>query len=83
MDVEVRLFATLKDRAGRNRIEVHLERPATVARLAEAIAAAYPALAAALPTALIAVNKAYAGRETPIQPGDEIAIFPPVSGGRS
>lgn len=81
MDVEVRLFATLKDRAGRNRIEVYLDEPATVATLTEAIAAAYPALAPSLPTALIAVNKAYAGRETPIQPGDEIAIFPPVSGG--
>jgi molybdopterin converting factor subunit 1 len=30
---------------------------------------------------LCAVNRKYAGRETPLEDGDEVAIFPPVSGG--
>ena len=82
MEVEIRLFATLKDRAGRSHIRVELpERPATAADVLSAVAASYPALATALPTALLAVNRAFAGPDTPVQPGDEVALFPPVSGG--
>ncbi len=81
MEVEIRLFATLKDRAGRGRIPVALDEPADVEALMMAVANAYPELASALPTALIAVNKAFAGPGTPIFLGDEVAIFPPVSGG--
>ena len=81
MEFEVRLFATLKDRAGRNRIQVSVEQPATVQDLVLATGRAYPALAEALPSALIAVNMAFAGPATVLQAGDEVAIFPPVSGG--
>ena len=81
MIIQVRLFASLKDKAGQPRIQVSLPETATVQQLRAAIAADYPHLAPALPTALVAVNKAYAGDETPIQATDEVAIFPPVSGG--
>jgi molybdopterin synthase catalytic subunit len=80
-DVQVRLFASLKERAGAERIRVPLAWPADVQSLLEAIAASHPSLGAALPTALVAVNMAFAERSAPIRPGDEIAIFPPVSGG--
>ena len=81
MEIEIRLFATLKDRAGQNQIRISVAEPADVSSLLEAIAGAIPALAPALPTSLVAVNKAYAGPNTAIQPGDEVALFPPVSGG--
>lgn len=81
MNIQVRLFASLKDKAGQPHIQVSLPEPATVQTLRAAIAADYPQLAPALPTALVAVNKAYASDETPIQATDEVAIFPPVSGG--
>lgn len=81
MELEIRLFATLKDRAGQGRIQVSVAEPATVQTMLSAVTAAYPGLGPALPTALIAVNKAFASHQTPIEPGDEIAIFPPVSGG--
>ena len=29
----------------------------------------------------VAVNQDYAGRDHPIAPGDEVALFPPVTGG--
>lgn len=83
MELEVRLFASLKDRAGGERVSVTLEEPATVGRLTEALAADYPALAPALPAALVAVNRDFAFPDTPIQAGDEVALFPPVSGGAS
>jgi MoaE-MoaD fusion protein len=81
MEVQVRLFATLKDRAGQGRITVEVEEPVTVQSLTEAIAAAYPALAPALPVALVAVNKSFAASDTAVQAQDDVAIFPPVSGG--
>ena len=74
---------TLKDRVGRDRIQVSVEQPATVQDLTRAIGQAYPELAPALPSALVAVNKAFAGQETTLSPGDELAVFPPVSGGAS
>ncbi len=81
MKVEVRLFATLRDKAGSGLVSVELAQPATAANLLAALAQAYPALAAALPVSLVAVNRVYAGIDTPIEPGDEVALFPPVSGG--
>lgn len=93
MEFDVRLFATLKDRAGSEWITVKVDPTAgsesetahttavNVKTLLTAIGTAYPALVPALKTALVAVNKSFAFAETAIEPGDEIALFPPVSGG--
>ncbi len=81
MDIQIKLFATLKDKAGTNKITVSVAEPATVATLLAAAEQAYPALAASLPIALVSVNKSYAGGDTAVSPGDEVALFPPVSGG--
>ncbi|MFQ5399474.1 MAG: molybdenum cofactor biosynthesis protein MoaE [Anaerolineae bacterium] len=81
MDLTIRLFATLKERAGQDRIQVDLHPPFTVAMMLDTVASDYPALAPALPSALVAINQAFASPQTIINPGDEIAIFPPVSGG--
>ncbi len=81
MELTIRLFATLKDRAGQDKITIQLSQPATVQTLLTTLAEAYPALQPALPTALVAVNRDFAFPETAVQPNDEIALFPPVSGG--
>jgi molybdopterin synthase catalytic subunit len=81
LEIEVRLFATLKDRAGRERIQVTVPEPVTVKMVLEKVAATYPGLGPALPTTLVAVNQVFAFPETAVQPGDEVALFPPVSGG--
>lgn len=81
MDITVRLFASLKDRAGRSQTTVTLTEPATVQNLLEALTRAHPQLTEALPITLTAVNLMYVARSTPLHPGDEVALFPPVSGG--
>lgn len=81
IELEVKLFATLKDRAGQNQITVTLPQEADVQTLLRITASSYPELASSLSTSLVAVNKAYAGPETVLHPGDEVALFPPVSGG--
>ena len=81
MQLEIRLFASLKDRAGQRRVRVRVEEPVTMDSLLAALAEQHPALAPALPTALAAVNQEFAFAETQIQADDEVALFPPVSGG--
>jgi molybdopterin synthase catalytic subunit len=81
MELEIRLFATLKARVGHDRIRITTPDSATVQTMLDAIVVQYPELAVALPTSLVAVNQNFASLQTEVYPGDEVAIFPPVSGG--
>jgi molybdopterin synthase catalytic subunit len=74
-------FATLKDRAGRNTLPLELSDGSTVSTLKSRLAADFPNLAPALPTALVSVNHEFAFAEDALKDGDEVALFPPVSGG--
>jgi molybdopterin synthase catalytic subunit len=80
-EIEIRLYASLKDKAGSGRIHVQLSEPATVVLLRAAIITSHPMLADGLRSAIVSVNRNFAADDTPIQPTDELAIFPPVSGG--
>ncbi len=80
--VAVRLFAILRERAGEGQLTLELPAAATVAdALAEL--AQRPGLGEALDRieVAIAVNREWATRETALEPGDELALIPPVSGG--
>ncbi len=82
MAVTILLFATLKERAGTNRLTLPIPNdPATVADVRMALAQAYPALAESLPTAIAAVNHEFAFPADQVRNNDEVAFFPPVSGG--
>ena len=74
MEVEVRLFAGLRQRAGTDRVRVQLPEPATVSDLLAAMD---------LPprSCVVALNREYVAGDRPIEPGDEVALIPPVSGG--
>ena len=76
MEVVVKLFAGLRERAGTG--ERRLELPEGT-RLADVWAALD--LGDQPPGLLYAVNKAYAAAETELRGGDEVALIPPVSGG--
>lgn len=81
MEFEVRLFASLKDHVNGDRIKVSVPAPASVATLLAAIASAYPALGPLLESSIVSVNREFAFPEMALNDGDEIAMFPPVSGG--
>ena len=49
----------------------------------DALRDAYPGLDPALAAAMVAVNLEYVGPDFRLNPGDEVAIIPPVSGGRA
>ena len=76
MIVTLRLFAALRERAGTGRLELELPEGA---RVADALAA-LEGLAEGLPLVL-AVNREYASPDRVLQPDDELAVVPPVSGG--
>ncbi|HEX2906327.1 MAG TPA: molybdopterin converting factor subunit 1 [Phototrophicaceae bacterium] len=81
MKIHVLLFATLKDLAGQNRLTVTVSDGATVADVKQALTALYPPMAAHVVAAIAAVNQEYAFAGDGVQDGDEVAFFPPVSGG--
>jgi molybdopterin converting factor subunit 1 len=76
VEVKVRLFAMLRERAGAP--EVLLDLPEG-ARVRDALAE-LSGLAEGLPL-VMAVNREYAGEDEPLSAGDELALIPPVSGG--
>src|SRR5690242_7252550 len=78
MEVTVRLFAMLRERAGAR--EVTLELPEG-ARVSDALAE-LGAIAEGLPL-VMAVNREYADENQTLDPGDELALIPPVSGGEA
>lgn len=82
MNVHILLFATLKDGAGSSRVTLVLDGDsATIAVVRAALTERYPALARALPTAIAALNQEFAEPDDLVHEGDEVAFFPPVSGG--
>jgi molybdopterin converting factor subunit 1 len=82
MQLTVKLFATIKAKAGASQLTIELgQGRSTVKDLLADISAQYPALESSLKSVLVAVNSEYAFPEQVIQPNDEVALFPPVSGG--
>ncbi len=81
MKVKVLYFATLRDRAGVRQETLELPEGATVADLKRHIARQHPSLDAAMDSALVSVNREFAFAEDSLHEGDEVAVFPPVSGG--
>jgi MoaE-MoaD fusion protein len=76
MRVAVKLFAVLREQAGARTLELELPDGACVTDV-------WPALELGEEPAglLLAVNRAYVGRDAVLRDGDEVALIPPVSGG--
>lgn len=82
MQINILFFATLKDLAGQKKLTVELsENVNSVADLRQHLIAEYPHMEANLNVALASVNEEFAFAEDAIKDGDEVAFFPPVSGG--
>src|SRR5262245_823919 len=76
VNVRVRLFAALRERAGAGSVEIELPEDARVGDVWGALA-----LGDEPPGILFAVNMTYAERGASLAAGDEVALIPPVSGG--
>ena len=80
MQVSVRLFAGLRERAGTDRLDLELPDDARVADVLAAMAGT-PVGALRPRECVVAVNREYANADEPVRAGDEVALVPPVSGG--
>jgi molybdopterin synthase catalytic subunit len=82
MQFKILLFATLKDIAGQSKLTLSLpNQNATVADVRHALTQQYPQMEENLKAAIASVNQEFAFAEDVVKDGDEIAFFPPVSGG--
>ena len=81
MNQRVRLFASFRQQIGAGEAEVDLGPGARVRDLLAALRERYPGLGPGLESAMVAVNLEYVGPDYRLEPGDEVAIIPPVSGG--
>jgi molybdopterin synthase catalytic subunit len=74
--VSVRLFAGLREAAGRDELELDLPEGARVADALAEVQHLAPGV-----SLVLAVNREYADGEVVLRAGDELAVVPPVSGG--
>jgi molybdopterin synthase catalytic subunit len=81
MQVKLLFFATLKDIVGARQLQLDIPAGATISDLLTRLEASYPRFKDYRPVLLTAINEDYVGKDARISEGDEVAIFPPVSGG--
>lgn len=77
----VHFFARARDLVGKPSLEISWIDGESVSALKRNLAVLYPRLLPLIPKLLVAVNNNFAGDATPIRCDDEVACFPPVSGG--
>jgi MoaE-MoaD fusion protein len=83
MQVKLLFFATLKDIVGARHLELDLPAGSTVNDLLTRLESSYPRFKDYRPVLLTAINEDYVDKNARIKDGDEVAIFPPVSGGQA
>jgi molybdopterin synthase catalytic subunit len=82
MTIRIKLFAVLRDKAGVSDLRLELPEAATVSSAIETLVARHPALKPVARRIAFAVNLDRAAPETILHDNDELALLPPVSGGR-
>ncbi|WP_284334801.1 molybdopterin converting factor subunit 1 [Comamonas sp. NoAH] len=83
MNITVRYFASIREAMGTGSEELHTD-AATVGMLREELMARSEAAAAALAhgkAVRMALNQDMCQGNAPLKAGDEVAFFPPVTGG--
>ena len=81
ISINVLLFGACREAANTSELVCEIAAPATVQQVWAELAQTHPALAAYAAHALFAVNEEHARADQPVQHGDTLAVFPPVSGG--
>ena len=79
--VKVKFFASLRQIIGVPEIEMEILVNTPVKQVFQELNHRFPELENYQSSLLVAVNQEYADFETLVSSGDEIAFFPPVSGG--
>jgi len=81
VNIRVLFFGAARDAVEANQIELAVEAPATVQSAFQSLKARFSTLERFGRSLLFAVNQEYATPDTELKENDELAVFPPVSGG--
>jgi MoaE-MoaD fusion protein len=81
MQIRVLFFGVLKELVGRSSETIELPDGATLEAVLRHYSRQAPRFEAILPSLALSVNQEYASADGVLQPGDEVALLPPVSGG--
>lgn len=82
--IRVLFFGAAREAVGSSEIELEIAAPASTRSAFADVLARFPVLQQRFGRSLLfAVNQEYAAPETVVREGDELAVFPPVSGGAS
>ncbi len=79
--VRVLFFGAARDAAGQAEATISLHPPANAASAFEQVVETFPTLRRFGRSLLFAINEEYATADREVRSGDELAVFPPVSGG--
>ena len=77
MAITVRFFSSFREQLGQEQVEVDAQKVATVDDVWKLMTNSYSLTG----KALAAINQEHAGSDQPVVDGDEVAFFPPVTGG--
>ncbi len=81
MSIRVLFFAGLAEATGFRETTVAAEQFPNVASIFDRFVHEFPKLESHRRSLLCALNSEFAGPDQPVRDGDEVAFFPPVSGG--
>jgi len=81
VSIRVLFFGAARDVVDANPLEISLDAPATVASAFRHLVGRFALLERFGRSLLFAVNQEYATQDTQLNDKDELAVFPPVSGG--
>ncbi len=81
--VTVKFFAMLRNKVGKETVELSFNDALTLEELKERIKKEFPEISDYLTgrRLLISVNQEFADKDTIIKDGDEVGLLPPFSGG--
>jgi molybdopterin converting factor subunit 1 len=82
MKITVLYFATFRDLVGLREEIINLSEGSTVEDFKSQLVKLHPNVEKSLSTVVIAINREFAFPGDVIKDGDEVAVFPPVSGGK-
>ena len=81
ISIKILLFGACREAAGIEELDYHLAPSSTAESAWTELKNRFPDLARFDRSILMAVNEEHTGRDTILNSGDTLAIFPPVSGG--
>ena len=81
MRLNVRFFASHQEAMGSERLTMEMPEGATVGQLLDRLVRDHPGLRQLEEHTMVAVNHEQAERDQKLHDGDEVAFYPPVSGG--